>query len=193
MKRVALLLGLGILCVMVPAARAQDHIEVGLYGDYYRLSQTDTNFAGIGVRLGMGVFPHVKLEGEMAYDFDQAITEGFTDSTGTLTFQRSNLHLLHGEFGPKVELGHGLIRPFVVLKGGFQHFSVSSCQVSFGCVTSQIANIRANNTTGLLYPGGGIEGHLGPVGLRLDIGDEISFQGGTHNNLRMAFGPFIRF
>jgi hypothetical protein len=193
MKRFALLLGLGILFVMAPAARAQDHIEVGLYGDYYRLSQTDTNFAGVGARLGVGVFPHVKLEGEMAYDFSQVITEGFTDSSGTVTFQRTNLHLLHGEFGPKFELGHGLMRPFVVLKGGFQHFSVSSCQVSFGCATSQIANIRANNTTGLLYPGGGIEGHIGPVGLRLDVGDEISFQGGTHNNLRVAFGPFIRF
>jgi hypothetical protein len=193
MKRFALLAGLGILCVMAPAALAQDNFEVGAYGDYYRLSQTDTNFAGVGVRLGVGVFPHVKLEGEMAYDFNQVLTEGFTDSTGTVALQRSNLHLLHGEFGPKVVLGHGPIRPFVVIKGGFQKVSISSCQVSFGCATSQLANLRANNVTGVLYPGGGIEGHLGPVGLWLDVGDEISFAGGTHNNLRVAFGPVIRF
>ena len=39
----------------------------------------------------------------------------------------------------------------------------------------------------------GLEGHLGPVGLRLDVGDEIYFASGTHHNLRLAFGPYIRF
>jgi len=46
---------------------------------------------------------------------------------------------------------------------------------------------------GVFYPGGGLEGHLGPVGLRWDIGDEMYFNSGTHHNLRMAFGPYIRF
>src|SRR3984893_5565691 len=191
MKRLLVLLGFAVL--FVPGLRAQDHIELGAYGDYYRLSQTDTNFAGVGVRLGVGVIPHVKLEAEMAYDFNQVVTEGFTDSTGMVSFQRSNLHLLHGEFGPKLGLGRGEIRPFVVIKGGFQKFSISTCSVSLSCATSQVANLRADNVTAVLYPGGGIEGHLGPLGLRLDVGDEISFAGGAHNNLRMAFGPFIRF
>jgi hypothetical protein len=38
-----------------------------------------------------------------------------------------------------------------------------------------------------------LEGHIGPVGLRLEAGDEIYFAGSTHHNLRAAFGPFIRF
>ena len=41
--------------------------------------------------------------------------------------------------------------------------------------------------------GGGLEGPLGPVGIRFDIGDEMYFNSGTHNNLRIAFGPYIRF
>jgi hypothetical protein len=191
MKRLVMLLGLVVLCV--PVVKAQDHFEVGAYGDYFRWSQTDTNFAGVGVRLGVSVFPHVKLEGEMAYDFNQVFAENTNGTTGSIFIQNSNSHLLHGEFGPKVSLGHGAIRPFVVIKGGFERFSISTCQVSLSCAVSQVANIRANNVTGVLYPGGGLEGHIGPVGLRLDVGDEIYFSGGTHNNLRMAFGPFIRF
>ena len=45
----------------------------------------------------------------------------------------------------------------------------------------------------VFYPGGGVEGHLGPVGLRLDVGDEMCFNDGTHHNLRVAFGPYVRF
>jgi hypothetical protein len=46
---------------------------------------------------------------------------------------------------------------------------------------------------GAVYPGGGIEAYLGPIGLRIDVGDEIYFQSGAHNNLRLTFGPSIRF
>jgi hypothetical protein len=45
----------------------------------------------------------------------------------------------------------------------------------------------------VLYPGGGLEGFLGPLGLRFDVGDEIYFNGGAHHALRVAFGPVIRF
>jgi hypothetical protein len=42
-------------------------------------------------------------------------------------------------------------------------------------------------------PGGGVETTLGPVGLRLDVGDEMYFSNGTHHNLKVMFGPYIRF
>jgi hypothetical protein len=45
----------------------------------------------------------------------------------------------------------------------------------------------------VLYWGGGLQGHLGPIGLRLDVGDEIYFNNGSHHNLRVAFGPVFRF
>jgi hypothetical protein len=44
-----------------------------------------------------------------------------------------------------------------------------------------------------MYPGGGIEAHWKVIGLRLDAGDEIYFNGGAHHNVRITFGPIIRF
>jgi len=43
------------------------------------------------------------------------------------------------------------------------------------------------------YPGGGGELYIGPVGLRLDVGDFIYWNNGTHNNLAVTFGPHIKF
>lgn len=192
MKRVALLLLLAGW--LVPLASAQDHFQLGAYADYFRLSQTKTNMAGLGGRAAIKVFPHVMLEGEMSYDFQQAFSEGFTNTSGgTLTFQNSNLKVLHGLVGPKIVAGHGAIRPFVTLKGGFINFRLDPRPASFTDFTSTIDNLRSNNVSGALYPGAGLEGHLGPVGLRLEGGDEIYFAGATHHNLRVSFGPFIRF
>ena len=44
-----------------------------------------------------------------------------------------------------------------------------------------------------LYPAGGIEAFAGPIGLRLEAGDDIFFNGGAHNNLRVTVGPQFRF
>ena len=192
MKRATLLLFLGSW--LVPLACAQDHLQVGAYADYFRLSQTNSNMAGLGGRAAIRVFPHVMMEGEMSYDFQQAFTEGFTSTSGgTVTFQNSNVKVLHGLFGPKIVAGHGGIRPFVTLKGGFVNFRLDPRPASFAGFVSSIDNLRRNNVSGALYPGAGLEGHIGPVGLRLEAGDEIYFAGSTHHNARLAFGPFIRF
>jgi hypothetical protein len=192
MKRVALLLFLAGW--LVPLASAQDHLQVGAYGDYFRISQTKTNLAGLGARVGYKVFSHVMLEGEMSYDFQQAFTEGFTNTTGgAVVFQNSNLKVLHGLFGPKIVAGHGAIRPFLMVKGGFVNFRLDPRPAGFAGFVSSVDNLRANNVSGTLYPGAGLEGRIGPVGLRLEAGDEIYFAGGAHHNPRVAFGPFIRF
>jgi hypothetical protein len=192
MKRVALLLFLAGL--FVPLASAQDHIQVGAYGDYFRITQTNTNLAGLGGRAAYKVFPHVMLEGEMSYDFQQAFTEGFTNTTGgAITFQNSNLKVLHGLGGFKFIGGHHAIRPFLTIKGGFINFSLDPRPASFAGFTSTVDNLRKNNVSGVLYPGAGVEGHLGPIGLRLEAGDEMYFAGSTHHNPRVAFGPFLRF
>jgi hypothetical protein len=44
-----------------------------------------------------------------------------------------------------------------------------------------------------MYPGAGVEGFWGPIGLRLEAGDEIYFDNGTRNNLKVTFGPTFRF
>jgi len=192
MKRVALVLFLAGW--LVPLASAQDHFQAGAYADYFRISQTKSNMVGLGARLSAKALPYVMLEGEMSYDFNQAFTEGFTDPTGgAITFQNSNLKVLHGLFGPKITAGHGAIRPFLTLKGGFINFRLDPRPASFSGFLSSVDNLRANNVSGAVYPGAGLEGHIGPVGLRLEAGDEIYFAGGTHHNVRVAFGPFLRF
>ena len=192
MKRVALLVFLAGW--LVPLASAQDHFQVGAYADYFRISQTKTSMAGLGARVGVKALSHVMLEGEMSYDFNQAFAEGFTNpSGGAITFQNSNLKVLHGLFGPKIIAGHGAIRPFLTVKGGIINFRLDPRPASFSGFASSVDNLRANNVSGTLYPGAGLEGHIGPVGLRLEAGDEIYFAGGAHHNPRITFGPFIRF
>jgi hypothetical protein len=72
MKRLVILAGMALLCV--PGVYAQgefDHINVGVFADYFRSNATATNMFGVGGRVGVAVFPRVKLEGEMAYDFQR--------------------------------------------------------------------------------------------------------------------------
>jgi hypothetical protein len=194
MKRIVLLLFLAGW--LVPLASAQDHFQVGAFADYFRVSQTKTNMAGFGGRAAIKALPFVMLEAELSYDFKQAFAEGFTDHSTvppTVTVVNSNLKVLHGLFGPKIMAGHGAIRPFLTIKGGFVNFRLDPRPGSFATFTSSVDNLRSNNVSGTFYPAGGLQGHIGPVGLRLEAGDEIYFAGGKHQNLRVSFGPFIRF
>ena len=195
MKRFAFLFLFAGWLVPLASAQEHEHLQVGVFADYLRLSQNDTNFGGLGARLGVVAFRSLKLEGEISYDFDQAFTENFTNpTTRTVTITQSGMRILHGEFGPKVNLGeHYHVHPFVTLKGGFVDFRINNAPATIGTFISSVQNLRRSNVDGVFYPGGGVEGHLGPVGLRVDIGDEIYFNGGTHNNLRISFGPYIRF
>lgn len=193
MKRLLFLLFL--VGSFVPLASAQDgeHVQVGVFADYFRLSRTDNNFGGVGASVSFQAFREIRLEGEMSYDFNQTFTESFTDTgTGSITFARTNLRTLHGEFGPRVNIGHHAIQPFVTLKGDFVDFRIDNVPATLGTFISSVNNLRADNVNAVLYPGGGLMTHIGPVGLRLDVGDEIYFNHGSHNNLRVAFGPVFR-
>lgn len=196
MKRFALLFLL--LGGFIPLASAQEneHIQIGAFADYMRITQTSRNFAGLGARLGFVAYKNLKFEAEMGYDFTQAFAESFSDTTtGTITVQRSKLRILHGEFGPKVNLSpeRWHLHPFIFVKGGFMNFRITPRPATLGTFFDSADSLRTNNVSAALYPGGGLEGHAGPLGLRLDIGDEINFANGPHNNLRVTFGPYIRF
>ena len=193
MKRVALLLLCAGCLTPFAAAQENDH-QIGVFADYFHPSQTHNNYGGVGARLGVPVFRALKLEAQMSYDFNQVFTEGFTNTgTGIVTFTRSSMRILHGEIGPKLDLGHGRIRPFVTLKAGGIHFGLSNAPATLGTFFSSVDNLRRNNVSGVLYPGTGLEGHLGPLGLRLDVGDEIYFNNGSHHNFSLGFGPYLRF
>jgi hypothetical protein len=100
MKRLAIFLVLAACAVPGACSQeANDHVQVGVFADYLRLSQTSTNSAGLGERLTFTAYKVIKFEGEMSYDFNQVFTEGLTDiSTGTVSIARSNLRVLHGPF-----------------------------------------------------------------------------------------------
>jgi hypothetical protein len=186
----------GVIACLAPRASAQDHGQVGAFADYFHLNGTGTNFGGVGGRFAINANRYIGFEAEMNYDFDAVFTETFRNpnvTAGSATIVRSDVRLLHGLFGPTISTGHGPIRLFATVKGGFINFRFDPRPASFGTFVSSVNDLRANDVDGVLYPGGGVEGHIGPVGLRLDVGDEIYFANGGHNNLRVTFGPIIRF
>jgi hypothetical protein len=195
MKRIWLAV-LAVL-LMAPFTFAQfNHVEVGAFGDYVRLGNANnTNFWGLGGRAAFNVHKHVQLEAEMAYDFSQSFVfvSAFNSVVSTnLNVQRANLRLLYGFAGPKFQIG-GPIKLYATLKGGAINFGSSNAPVTFGTVNSQVQNFLNSGTNGVFYPAVGIEFFAGPIGLRGEIGDLMYFNNGSNNNLRITFGPQLRF
>ena len=193
MKRIGVLIVLGF-CLTSPSwLMAQDHVEVGVFTDYFKLGRTtpDINFVGVGARVGFNLRPNVALEAEMAYDFKRNFTSVFSDGI-TTQFVNSDLRPLHAMFGPKFQTGHGPFRAFVTGKVGFVNFSTSNQGVLTG-FQGALGAVTSGDTRFALYPGAGIEGFWGPFGMRLDVGDQIYFDHGARNNLKVTLGPVIRF
>jgi hypothetical protein len=178
----------------VPCIQAQDfnHVETGIFGEYLRLSQTSTDFGGIGGRFAINVASPVQLEAEMAYDFSKVFAETFSNGSGTVGATTSSYRVLHGLFGPKFQT-KGPVKLFVTVKGGAVDFMFDNRAVALSTFTSSVESLRTSNVSAVFYPGGGAEAFLGPIGFRLDVGDEMYFNSGTHHNLRITFGPSIRF
>ncbi len=195
MKRIAILLALicGLALPSAVMAQSSDHVEVGVFADYLNLSTTDPhiNFVGVGGRAAFNVHPNVQLEGEMSYDFARNFTSVFSNGA-TSQFVRISLRPLTGLFGPKFQTSSGPFRAYATGKVGFVNFSVSNDNVPAGFVGA-LGGVQTGDTHFAMYPGGGVEGFWGPFGLRLEAGDEIYFDNGTHNNLKVTFGPAFRF
>jgi hypothetical protein len=180
----------------VPCAMAQDsenHVEVGAFADYFNLSHTNPhiNFVGVGGRAGFNVSSNVQVEAEMAYDFDRNFTSTFNNGV-TTQFVSSRTRALHALFGPKFGTSGGPVRLFGTFKVGLINFSSTSQSGTAGFQNS-LSELTTGDTAAAILPGGGIEAFFGPIGLRADVGDEIYFKNGTHNNLRVTFGPTLRF
>jgi hypothetical protein len=192
MKHIALVTAF-LLAFAVPSIFAQNHGEVGAFAELFRLgtANPNINFVGLGGRAGFNVHNNIQLEAEMGYDFKRNFTTTFTNGV-TTELVTSRLRALHGLFGPKIQTGGGPVRLFATVKGGFLNFSVSNQNAPSGFV-NQVNNLTTDNTFGVLYPGGGVEAYVGPIGLRAEVGDEIYFNNGANNNLRVTFGPSIRF
>lgn len=203
MKRLLVTAGVVLFALAPAIVFAQNHGEAGAYADYFRLSTNPAaNYVGIGGRLTLNVTPHFAMEGEMNYDFARNFTTTASNNQGggvTTSFVKTQVRPLTGLFGPRLQIGtKGQFRAFVTGKIGFINFDTSTSPGNANTVNSStfanaVKGVGGGGTFFAAYPGAGIETFLGPIGLRLDVGDEIYLNNGTYNNLRVTFGPVIRF
>lgn len=182
-----------LLCVL--PARAQSRMEAGLLLDYLDVSQTQTPNIGLGGRFGYRVHHGVMLEGELAYDYGVNFNELYVNVTNgrVAAIEQTSIGVTDGLIGPMLQPAHGHLRPFATLKGGFVDFRLSPGLLPYSSVISSVLGLRTSSLNAALYPGGGAEASLGPLGLRLEFGDLLYFNNGGHNNLRITFGPILRF
>jgi hypothetical protein len=193
-KSVVILISV-LVCGGSASLCAQKRVEAGVFIDYLGISQTNTNNFGVGGRFGYRVHRNVMFEGELAYDYGVNFDEAYRDITNgdIAAIEHTSVGVTHGLFGPMLEPAKGVFRPFATLKGGFVDFRLSPGLLPFSNVVSTILDIRTSSLNAAMYPGAGAEASLGPVGLRFEMGDEIYFNHGAHNNLRITFGPILRF
>jgi hypothetical protein len=184
-----------LLCGSSPRLFAQERAEAGIFLDYLSVSQTNTNNFGLGGRFGYRIHRKVMMEGELAYDYGINFHEAYRNITnGNITaIELTSIGVTHGLFGPALRPAKGGFRPFVTLKGGFIDFRLSPSLLPLSTFESTLLGIRTSSLNVAIYPGAGVEASLGPVGLRFELGDEIYFNSGAHNNLRITFGPILRF
>jgi hypothetical protein len=170
-------------------------VEAGIFLDYLGVSQTSTNDFGLGARFGYRIHRDVMLEGELAYDYGINFDETYHNiaNGNIVAIARTSIGETQGLVGPKIQPSGGGFRPFATLKVGFLDFRLSPSLLPYSDVASAVFGLRTSSLNAAIYPAAGIEATLGPLGLRLEAGDEIYFNQGVHNNLRITFGPILRF
>ncbi len=165
-----------------------NHGEIGAFVNYFRLNNPvadDTNFYGVGGRVGFNISRHVALEAEGTYDFAQSTT---LFDTGLFDFVTSDVRVVHFMFGPKFQAGStGPVRFFVTAKGGLIDFSTDASFIG------SVEGIPGADTFATFYPAVGFEFFAHWLGIRLEAGDEMYFNGGVNHNARVTAGPVIRF
>jgi hypothetical protein len=183
------------LLILSSSLFAQSRAELGAFIDYLNVSQSNTNNFGLGGRFGYRIYREVMLEGELAYDYGINFDEAYRNvANGNLSaIERTSIGVTHGLIGPKLQPKGGGFRPFITLKAGFMDFRFTPSLLPYSSEVSTILGLRTSNVNAAIYPAAGVEAALGPIGLRLEAGDEVYFNSGAHNNLRITFGPILRF
>src|SRR5579863_9811721 len=198
MRKFTLLLWLFVFSLS--PAFAQDRgtygrLEAGIFVDYLGISQTSTNNFGLGARFGYRIHPSIMLEGEFAYDYGLNFDEAYRNvANGNLAaIERTSIGVTQGLIGPRFQRSAGHVHPYATFKAGFADFRLSPSLLPYSNLASSIFGLRTSNLNAAFYPAAGIAGTLGPLGLRLEAGDEIYLNRGPHHNLRITFGPILRF
>lgn len=205
MRRLLIAAGIAAILILPASLAAQkyDHGEVEAYGDLFRVAPSSgsaTNYLGLGGRVGLNTGRFVALEAEMNYDFEQNYTNVSVSGGsggGTSNTYTASVRPISGFFGPKFQFGSSSpFRAFLEAKAGFIDFT-TSCNAPAGsgsCFANSLNNFGGSSTHFAAFPGGGIEFFAGPIGLRIDAGDELYLNNSNlYNNLRVTFGPTLRF
>jgi hypothetical protein len=193
MRKVLLLVVCLVAFASVLRAQEDEKFQAGIFADYFRSGATGTNMFGLGGRVGVDLVPHVTLEGDMAYDFNRGFNNAFSFDGGGASFITSGVRTLDAFFGPRYIITHGRVQPFVELKAGFIDYMFNNVPVGSTSVSNGVQNLLNQNINAALLAGGGVEGKVGPVALRLDVADQMYFNHGAQQGLRVTFGPLIRF
>ncbi|HJW98822.1 MAG TPA: hypothetical protein VJ453_01610, partial [Terriglobales bacterium] len=90
-----MLLGVAAL-ICAPALRAQDHGEIGVFGELFRAQASSLNLYGVGGRVSLNVHPNLALEAEGSYDFSRSNQPTTTGINTNTSFSRSDLKATHG-------------------------------------------------------------------------------------------------
>jgi hypothetical protein len=193
MRKLLLLVVCFMALASVLRAQEDEKFQAGVFADYFRSGATGTDMFGLGGRLGVDLVPHVTLEGDMAFDFNRGFNNAFSYNGGGASFITSGVKTLDAFFGPRYTFTHGRIRPFVELKAGFIDYMFNNVPVGSTSVSNGIQNLLNQNINAALLAGGGVEGKVGPVAVRFDVADQMYFNHGAQQGLRVTFGPLIRF
>lgn len=183
------------LFIVVSVAAAAQHVEIGAFGSYgnFDVPPFPGSAVGVGGRLDLNVASHLALEAEGSYDFKHPTVQIVTATVTSVDVTAFRLGIIHGNGGLKVQTKSGSY--FLFVKGGVLDFmpDVRTTTVT-GTVLVNAGTSRSSFTKGVLYPGAGIGFHAGILGMRVDAGDEIYWtNGAAQHNLRITFGPTIRF
>jgi hypothetical protein len=199
MRKLTLLLATSLLLSLSSAftqdSAVRDRVEAGVFFDYLGISQTSINNFGLGARFGYRVYPDVMLEGEFAYDYGLNFDEAYRNiaNGNVAAIEHTSVGVTQGLIGPNLRRSRGHLHPYVTIKGGFIDFRLSPSLLPYSNVASSILGLRTSNLNAALYPAAGVSATLGPLGLRFEAGDDIYFNSGSHHNLRITFGPILRF
>lgn len=189
------LLALCLLIVAADMGAYAQHVELGAFGNYVDLNIPGfpANALGIGGRASFKVHPLLQVEIESAYDIKHSQFT-FVGSASSFSFINSKLGILHANGGLKLQTRGGSY--FVFVKGGANWYDPERAITTvtgppiIGLTTPTPLNTFIRS---VLYPGAGVGFHAGPLGIRVDAGDEMTWDGGVHHSLRVTFGPTVRF
>lgn len=163
--------------------------EFGVYVDFTKLQFAKLKMLGVGGRIGFNINPAIAIEGDLAYDLPQSVSQS-TTTLGVTTTVGANIRLIHGLFGAKIHTTGKSVQVFGVLKGGILNFGLSGTN---GAALNQIGAIKDGDSKPVFYPGGGVEFKIRRVWIRIEGGDEIFWDNGPNHNLKIMAGPQIHF